>query len=76
MMSTKDQDPNQNIAVNSEQNNSPTLDDNTSEKNHPNDRNIHKRVKKGDDSFECEHRVSSDYQIRAKNNTTRCFNNS
>lgn len=76
MLSSKDQDPNQNFTINNEQINSPTLEDNSSEKNYPNNRNIHKRVKEGDDSFECEHRVSSDHPSREKNSTTGYFKNS
>ncbi|CAF2034111.1 unnamed protein product [Rotaria magnacalcarata] len=76
MVSTKDKDPYQNITMNIEQNNSYMLEDNTSEKNQQNNRNIHKRIKESDDSFECEHRDSSDYQMRAKNITTQYFNNS
>jgi hypothetical protein len=75
MMSTTDNplpdDPN-----NSDERESTIIEDRSPETNQQSNRNIHKRPKEGDDSFEQEHRNASSQQRRANNDTTKYFNNS
>ena len=71
-----EKNPHQNITVNSEEIESPSVEDESSAINQQNNRNIHKRAKEGDDSFEHEHRNAPSQQRRADNVTTKYFNNS
>jgi hypothetical protein len=70
------QNPVPNYAINSDELKSSIREDCSPGANQQSNRNIHKRVRKGDNSFEQEHRDASSEQHRAKIDTMKNFNNS
>ena len=74
MMSTTDENPLPNHANNIHEPSSSITEDSTTQINQEKNRNVRKRAKEGDDSFEKEHRNASSQQNRAKAENSKYFN--
>jgi hypothetical protein len=75
VISTTDKSPLSNDPNNRDERESSIRKDHSLETNQQINRNIHRRVKEGDDSFEEEHRNAPPQQRRAKTDTGKYFNN-